>query len=116
MIVSDALAAEAMYPPTVDGVGASSAVHTMATDVARLQLLVAAASGDTARELQPLIAAEALGPVGAVLTRPLRREALVRSGASFTAKFWAATETLAGVASVDAWQAREADLTTSPMG
>lgn len=102
-----ALAIRLTVPDEIKG---DASVFSVSRDIARLQLLSAAASGDTAKELAVVSPVGALGAAGAVLTLPLHRELFVQPGTKLTASFWAATEQQSARASVDGWLAHETQL------
>lgn len=88
----------------------SGTVFSAALNVARLQVLNAAASGDTAKELAAISPEGSLGATGAVLTLPLRRRLMIQPGVALAANFWAATEQQAARKSVDSWLASDINL------
>jgi len=102
-----ALAIRLTVPAQIQGDGI---VLSVSRDIARLQLLNAAASGDTAKELAAISPPGALSAAAAVLTLPLHRALFVQPGTKLTPNFWTATEQQSARASVDGWLARETQL------
>lgn len=104
------LAIQLTVPQQIQG---SGFVLGASQEIAWLQLLNAAASGDTATELSTNTPAGALDGAGAVLTLPLQRELMIHPSGRLSPNFWQATEEQANQATVTSWQASEVNLGTS---